>query len=304
MNFINSLVFLLKQKYVFLFTLVHCLGLTVVSLPSLAEQTLLWEVKSDTATVYLFGSIHVANKSMYPLPNVVENSFAKSDFLVVEVDQQKVDQVKMQEKLLTKGMYSGKETLADNISKDTMELLQQFLRKTKIPYPTISKMRPGMVAITLTVARSAQLGFKPEFGIDLYFMNKARGSKRILQLETADQQLDLLLGFSDQNMLLKHTVLSLDELDTMIATMVQAWKKGDVKTIESITFDEKIKEFPEFKKIFEQLFDKRNISMAQKIESYLGKKNTYFVVVGAGHLVSDAGIVALLNKKGYSVKRY
>ena len=40
--------------------------------------------------------------------------------------------------------------------------------------------------------------------------------------------------------------------------------------------------------------------MASKIEGYLKTKETYFVVVGAGHLVGDKGIIKMLKERGYS----
>ena len=41
--------------------------------------------------------------------------------------------------------------------------------------------------------------------------------------------------------------------------------------------------------------------MADEIESFLDTGYSYFVVVGAGHLVGNKGIVELLKSRGYSV---
>jgi hypothetical protein len=41
--------------------------------------------------------------------------------------------------------------------------------------------------------------------------------------------------------------------------------------------------------------------MASKIEDFLKTKETYFVIVGAGHLVGEKGMVEILKKKGYQV---
>ena len=55
--------------------------------------------------------------------------------------------------------------------------------------------------------------------------------------------------------------------------------------------------------IFKRLLDDRNKGMASKIEGYLKTKETYFVVVGAGHLVGDKGIIKMLKERGYSVEQ-
>ncbi|MNO06309.1 TraB family protein [compost metagenome] len=49
----------------------------------------------------------------------------------------------------------------------------------------------------------------------------------------------------------------------------------------------------------------RNIGMIEKIEGYLEDKSkeTYFVVVGALHMVGKDGIVTRLKEKGYTVTR-
>jgi uncharacterized protein YbaP (TraB family) len=43
--------------------------------------------------------------------------------------------------------------------------------------------------------------------------------------------------------------------------------------------------------------------MASKIEEFLKTGQTYFVVVGAGHLIGDKGIIELLRRKGYRVQQ-
>jgi hypothetical protein len=47
----------------------------------------------------------------------------------------------------------------------------------------------------------------------------------------------------------------------------------------------------------------RNIAMTGKIEDLLKTGKSYFVVVGAGHLVSEEGIVQQLAERGYSVEQ-
>ena len=51
----------------------------------------------------------------------------------------------------------------------------------------------------------------------------------------------------------------------------------------------------------DQLIYKRNVDMAQQLESYLTTEKKYFVVVGAGHLVGDGSILALLRAKRYQI---
>jgi uncharacterized protein YbaP (TraB family) len=43
--------------------------------------------------------------------------------------------------------------------------------------------------------------------------------------------------------------------------------------------------------------------MASRIEEFLRTKETYFIVVGAGHLVGNKGIIEILRGKGYQVEQ-
>ena len=268
-----------------------------------AADPAIWEIKNKSNSVYLFGSIHVANESMYPLGATVQNAFDNSDVLIVEVDEAQADQVKLQELLMSRGFYPGAETVESHISKSTMKLLQDFLTESDIPYATVARMRPGLMAVTLTVAKIVQMGYSPELGIDRYFMNKARGKKTIEQLETAQAQMELLLSFSDDDLLLKHTLISLQEMDKMVKEMIDAWQAGDETKMETLMITDQLKEYPEFRSVFRKLIDDRNISMAINIQQLLNSNKNYFVVVGTGHLVGENGIVALMRKRGLNVKR-
>jgi uncharacterized protein YbaP (TraB family) len=48
-----------------------------------------------------------------------------------------------------------------------------------------------------------------------------------------------------------------------------------------------------------KLLDERNNAMTTKIERFLQTPKTYFVAVGAGHLVGDKGILSLLRRKKF-----
>jgi len=84
--------------------------------------------------------------------------------------------------------------------------------------------------------------------------------------------------------------------------LVVAWKKGSADEMNKSLLVEPLKETPDLKPIYKKMFDDRNIKMAEKISSYLKTNETYFVIVGSGHLIGDMGIVKLLgDKKMYSI---
>lgn len=263
----------------------------------------IWEIQGQKNTVFLFGSIHVANQSLYPLGEKIDKAFRQADVLVVEVDEAKVDQFELQQLMASRGFYQGTETIRDHIDTETFQMLQGTLKKSGIPYLSVARMKPGILAMTLTVTQVAQLGYLPELGIDRYFMKQAQGRKEIQQLETMEEQVDLLLSFSDDNLLLRHTLISLDKTPQIIDDLMSAWSDGNLDHLEKLLLEDQLKKYPEFKPVIERLIYNRNVTMAVKIQQMLKDNRDYFVVVGVAHLAGDRGIVSILRKNEFAVKR-
>lgn len=269
-------------------------------------KTLMWKVTGEGNEIYLLGSIHVMKKEIYPLAKELEDAFAKSKYLVVEA--QEPDPATIQKMVMEKGMYAGDDTLNKHLTKPTQEALAAYLPKSGLPGPvqeSLSKMKPWMVSITLSLMGMMQLGFDPQMGIDKHFLDEAKtAQKKVLELESADFQLTLLSGFSDdlQDKLLASTLLEVSSMKEQIEKMVAAWSKGDGAEMSKILTEHLVKH-PELKAVFEKLIDERNAPMAAKVEGYLKSKEIHFVVAGAAHMVGEKGIVKLLQDKKYKVEQ-
>ncbi len=270
------------------------------------DRAFFWQVDAGEATVYLMGSIHFANKSFYPLRKEIEDVFKKSDALVVELDIHNIDHNAYNQLLAEKGIYKDGSTIKDVISEKTWMQLEQRLKQLDISYDDIKSYKPGVLVLTLTAVQVMQMGFEPGLGIDAYFLNKASSdtyNKKIIELETLSQQINLFLDIPNGELLLKESLYSLDGSDAMMAEMVRYWKTGDVEKMNKLLFEETLTEYPAFAAIYDSLFYKRNQQMLSKIDGMLKQQGSYFVVVGSGHLIGDKGIVEQLRKKGYQVKR-
>ena len=270
------------------------------------DKAFFWQVKSDRATVYLMGSIHFADKSFYPLRKEIEDVFKKSDVLVVELDINNIDHNAYNRLLVEKGIYKDGSTIKDVISEKTWLQLEQRLEQLNISYDDIKNYKPGILVLTLTAMQVMQMGFDPELGIDVYFLNKAVSgfsAKQIIELETLSQQVDLFLNIPNGDLLLKESLYSLDESELMMADMVRYWKAGDEKKMNKLLFEDALNKYPAFTKIYDSLIYQRNHQMVSKIDEMLKQQGSYFVVVGSGHVIGEKGIVNVLKEKGYEVER-
>jgi uncharacterized protein len=287
------------------------------------DKAFFWEVRSDQdpsnkAVVYLMGSIHFADKSFYPLRPEIEDAFARSQYLVVELDINKTDHQAYAQSLSQRGVYKDGTTIKDIISNETWLQLRQHLRQLNIDYEGVKNYKPGILVLTLSAAQVMQMGFDAQLGIDVYFLAKASQSgqlnpeslkygqpKIILELETLEQQLNLFLNIPNGDLLLKESLYSLDEAELLMADVVRYWKQGDEKQMNKLLFEDALNDYPAFSEIYDSLFYDRNKKMTIKIEKMLKQKQgCYFVVVGSGHLIGEKGIVNTLRKNGYVVTRF
>lgn len=270
------------------------------------EKCFLWKVTSATNSVYLLGSVHVAKADFYPLPAEIEDAFARSKFLVVEVNTAKIDKAKMQKLVMEKGQYPSGETLSKNLSKETMGQLRAYCDKRKIKVEQLEQFRPWFVNANVVQIEMKASGLSGEKGIDKHFLEKAKDAEKpVRELEMLEGQMELLAGRTPelQEKILSITLAETGELKGRFEKMMAAWGAGDAEAMEELALRAPLKRHAAAKLVQEKTIYARNGTMAEKIEGYLKGNESCFVVVGALHLVGDQGIVKLLERKKYQVEQ-
>ncbi len=268
------------------------------------EPLLIWRVKHADTNLYLLGSVHVAFAEIYPLRDEIEMAFQQSDTLVVEVDIGGEGAQEIQQLLLQHGMQPPGQSLETSLSPETWDALSAYLRSRALPPEMFLNLRPGLVATTLSTLRLAELGMHADLGIDQHFLEQARRSKDIVELETVEQQVSLLLDFPEPDLLMAQTLNQLDEVDLYIRPIYDAWRLGDAEELNRLLLQDERESNPEFEPIYRRMFDDRNTQMTHKIVDMLNGEGRYFVVVGAGHLVGETGIIAQLEAQGFKPNRH
>lgn len=182
-------------------------------------------------------------------------------------------------------------------------------------------LKPWSAAFTIqNLDAQANSDYSGGLGVDVYFMSKALNTKPIVEIEGLKFQTDLLDGFSpelQEGFLLgvlappaeetsetdaTSTEDESDETPAIVTALDQifaTWITGDIEGLEEVVAID-VDASDEFSTKF--FFD-RNDHMYETVLEYLedDTEQTYFVVVGAGHMISDKGIVKLLQDKGYTV---
>lgn len=266
-------------------------------------KSFLWKVTAENGrSLHLFGSIHMADASMYPLPAPVEEAFAASQVLVVEADIENVDAAGIMQLTMRKAALPDGQRLSQVVSKETWALLEKALDGL-MPAATLEPFQPWFAAMTIASTAIKKAGLDPQLGLDKHFLTR-RGDRKVVELEGVTEQIEMLSGFdlAQQEKLLVWTIADLDAVQRELATLIAAWKAGDTAALEKIV-TESTREHPEAKPVVDRLIHKRNAEMTKKVARMLQTAEKEFVVVGAAHLVGDSGLVRQLAKKGFRVEQ-
>ncbi|MFQ5487803.1 MAG: TraB/GumN family protein [Gammaproteobacteria bacterium] len=284
-----------------------CNGLAVSSPPATADagHHMLWRLDGGSTTVYLLGSIHFGNADMYPLPAVISDAYAVADALVVEVNMAALDPTETAALISELGTYRDGGNLKEMLDAATWDRLEQVAHRLGIPSRILALQKPWFAAMTLAVVALQKSGYDERWGIDKHFMEQAAGSgKPILELETLMEQLGMMDRLSPrvQQAMLLQSLHEVERSGDYFGAMVAAWQQGDVAALEQLVA-EGFSESPAGRRMYEVFLTQRNSRMADKIEALLGERRTYFVVVGAAHLVGQEGLVHLLQARGHRLSQ-
>jgi uncharacterized protein YbaP (TraB family) len=263
----------------------------------------MWTVTASGAPPsYLVGSLHVLTPEYYPLSRRIEEAFTAAKVLITEADIDQVSDPTVVMSLVGKAMLTDGRTLDQVIDRALLEDVIKRADKAGLPRAALLRMKPWMVALTLTAPALQAAGFKAEHGVDRHFYDRAKsaGYER-RALETVAFQFDRLdqMSPADQEALLRSTLDDLDTQTDNVRAIADAWAKGDTVALEKLLLTS-MKSSPDLHK---RMLVDRNASWVPAVEACLTQKTSCFVVVGAAHLVGQDSLVDLLRQKGYKVEQ-
>lgn len=280
------------------------LSITLVLLvctQSRAESSV-WKIQKDESVMYLGGTFHLLRPSDFPLPPEFEKAYKASELLVFETDLGEFNKTSVQQKMMAKAVYGDGSTIDKHLSAKTYKLLDEYCTSSGISLSQLKHFKPSIIAVTLASIELAKFGVAKE-GVDSFFHKLATQDKKGIEgLETIDQQIQYVVGMGEGNED-AYITLSLQDLKSIrrdYDTMVDAWKKGDVKKLDALFIAELKTKMP---KLYKELLTDRNKNWLPMIEAYHQTPEKEFILVGAGHLVGSDGIIEALKRKGYTVEK-
>ncbi|MDB6084057.1 MAG: hypothetical protein JWN43_1938 [Gammaproteobacteria bacterium] len=257
----------------------------------------LWELHGKRNTVYLLGSIHVLRPADYPLAPAVLQAYASAKSLVMEVNLEELDSVQAQSEMLAGATLPDGKTLPTILGARRYSRATSLAHDLGIELATFDQFAPWFAAEAISQLQLMELGFQPQSGVEMYFLERARGDgKSIAGLETVHDQIALFEGLT-LDAQAEYLVSSLEQahdLPKQVDDMVHAWQRGDTAWFES----QLASELGRDPALYESVLAARNRKWIPKIEALLNDDKDYLVIVGTGHLVGRNSVVDLLKKDG------
>src|SRR3984893_13891035 len=267
-----------------------------------AANSFLWKATKGRGSLYLVGSVHLLSKDYYPLSPALDAAFNDSDLLVEEVDIGEMIAAENQLQMLMTGMLPSGQYVDTVVSPATLAAVNKRLETLGMPIEPLKRLKPWLLSLTLLGLEWQKAGFEADLGLDKHFYDQARSdAKQVQGLETVAFQVSRFDGMTleEQDRLLAETLKELDTQQTAVTALADAWKAGDVSTVERLLLQD-LRSEP---RLYQRMLVDRNRDWLPKLEALFARRGRAFVVVGAAHLVGPDGLLAMLRARGYTVEQ-
>ena len=257
----------------------------------------LWEVHGKHNTVYLLGSIHVLRLSDYPLAPAVLEAYGNAKSVLMEVNMEELSSAQVQAEMLASASLPDGKTLLDVLGQQRYGRAAALAHEVGVELSLFDQFAPWFAAEAISQLQLAQLGFQPESGVEMYFMERARSDgKSVAGLETVHDQISIFqdMPLDTQAEYLATSLEQAHDLPHEVDSMVRAWQQGDTQWFAN----QLLSEFKQDSRLYQSVLGARNRKWLPKIEALLNDDKNYLVIVGTGHLVGAGSVIELLKKDG------
>ena len=176
-----------------------------------AKPGLLYELKTDAATVYLFGTLHVGKPEFYPLGREANRALTESQKLYLEVN---LTDPSVANTINAVATYPAGQSLDRSLPPALMKRVDAALERYTLPRESALRMKPWMLGQTLLLLEAARRGYDPTFASEMYLVAFAGAQRKdVLGLETLSEQFALFDGQPEaaQQRFLEDILTALDD---------------------------------------------------------------------------------------------
>jgi uncharacterized protein YbaP (TraB family) len=256
-------------------------------------QGLLFRVSRPSApSNYVFGTIHLG----LDVPPDVDAALARSGSFVMEAVLDEASVLNFSQLMF----YSDERHLAQDVGPSIFQATAGLLARYGIPMEASARIKPWAAILTLNLPLNGQ-----EEPLDKILMTRATDLRLpVFGLESMEEQAGVLAGLAleDQVAILRDTACHHDVYQRDLAEMIRLYHQRDLAGLLRHTGKYQPDETVTHQRFMEALLWNRNKRMVQRLLPRFVQGKT-FVAVGALHLPGEAGVLRLLEQRGYTITR-
>jgi uncharacterized protein len=268
-----------------------------------AKGPALWKIGDADTTIYLFGTVHVLPPELVWRTAQIDKALGESKAIYFETDINP-NPAELMPVVQGLGMYPASEKLSDRLKPDDRTALAAAAEKLGFPMTVLDRMKPWLAGVTLSEQMITKAGYDVNSGVERKLSPDAiAGGKEIRKLETVEEQLRVFADLPEpvQVEFLMEGVRQMDEESKVLDDMVNGWAKGDTDMLDKIMIEQDLAESPE---IYKALLVNRNANWVKKLDELIKTEpGTFFVAVGAAHLIGKDSVIAQLEPVGHKAER-
>jgi uncharacterized protein YbaP (TraB family) len=281
--------------------LVLALALLAASAGCAAAEPAVWVVKSSTAQVVLFGSVHILPPDLKWEPPALAKALASANEVWFEIPIDEKANLAVAQAALSAGLQPAGHSLTADLRAGDRIRLARAAQACGLEADSLDHLKPWLAEVYLTVASYRLAGAVVEDGVERQLSAELGPDVARRAFETPEQQIGYLSAapLPDQVASLRETLRELAEGPRAYRRVVRAWMAGDPRAIRREALTPMVKEAPG---VYRTLVVDRNHRWADALSERLAGTGEAVVVVGVGHLVGPDGLPTLLRARGFTVE--
>jgi uncharacterized protein YbaP (TraB family) len=263
----------------------------------------LYVVRDADSIMYLYGTVHVRPNGADWADEDVRRALAESEEIWTEIEMSPESDARVQALAQRAGAAAPGRPLSSWLTPEENARLNALTQRLGLPTGALESSQPWAAALALSLIPIMQAGYNPASGVDRSVDAYGdQNGKRMRALESAEDQIGFLSGLSPelQREMLIEAINETQEGPALLDRMSRAWERGDEAVLEQLVIEDTRRDYPE---LYETLFVRRNAEWMEPLLRELEGAGVDFVAVGAGHLIGEDGLVALMRARGYTVER-
>ena len=280
------------------------------------NSRMLWRIdgtdkNGNPSVVYVLGTFHFADNSIYPLSDEILGAWNSADRLVAEISSS--DQVRLNVEVLPEMLEeSQKLAVGHNVIDELSPDSRLFFYNTFSPQQreVFNSHEPWYLGLSCSSGLVMALGMDPLSGLDTVLSSMAEDAGRSIDgLDALETQINILRfgDWDDQLVIAEQNVseiVNIQESFQNLSELYSAYVADDPETIALIVDGEELDETdeeidPVLVRYNKAVYEDRNNDWSEKIHDYILDGGSTFIFAGSAHFCSQNSVFNIMKEKNY-----